>query len=214
MSRKQNVPILKHDSYIRSYFKDQADPGLVHTPAAGHFQLHHKCLWKNVIQTHRLDFYMVILVTAGEGIQTLGLRQYYVQKNSLCFISPAMIASWESGEEEQHRGYFCTFSEDFISPGMANKPFLAQLPFFQIDGPAVLQLNEEQMAYFTALFELMQADYSARNSYIDHVFRSHLQALLYKTYALYYEGGASLPKTKRQVYTYSKPLQIYICRTL
>ena len=186
MTKNGKIPILKSDSYRTSYFKHEPQPNktLLTISTVQHFEIHRRCIWKNIIPAHRLDFYLVFIVTGGEGIHTFGLKEHYIKKNMLCFIGPNMISSWQS-EAEDHQGFFCTFSDDFFNLGRENKRFLSELPFFQIDGNAVLHLTDEQMHYYLSLFELMHAEYEHKNEYSENVLRSQLQVILNKAYSQY-----------------------------
>jgi AraC-like DNA-binding protein len=175
--------LLQGDSYGETYFRHQPTGlPLPETALTGHFQLHNRCIWKNAIPAHRLDFYLVFLVTAGEGIHAFGLQEHYIRKNMLCFMGPNVINAWHS-EQEEHRGVFCAFSEDFFNLGRENKQFLSTLPFFQIDGYAVLHLSEEQMNSYTALFKLMEAEYRNSTHFTDEILRGYLHALIHKAQA-------------------------------
>lgn len=90
-----------------------------------------RCLWNDVIEAHRLDFYIIFLTTEGDGKQTLGLNEYTVAKNRLGFIGPSVISAWHSQSETQD-GYFIASSEEFYA-FFHNKKSLSQLPFFQLE---------------------------------------------------------------------------------
>jgi AraC-like DNA-binding protein len=180
MVKQKQIPILKSDSYAKSYFKHEPDNrNLLAASSGPYFEIQNKCIWKNNIGAHRLDFYMVFIVTQGEGFHRFGLKEHYIQKNMLCFVGPDMVSSWQS-EADDHQGFFCAFSDDFFNLCSANKQFLTELPFFQIDGNAVLQLTDEQTEYYLSLFKLMKTEHENRNNYSDAVLRSLLQAILNK----------------------------------
>jgi AraC family transcriptional regulator, transcriptional activator of pobA len=182
MIRKERIPILKKDNYRKSYFKHSVPSTSPTPPPDRHFEINHRCVWPEVIDAHRLDFYMIFVVTRGEGIHTFGPKEYYIQPNTLCFISPDMVSSWRADAEEQ-QGYFVSFSETFFSAGCENKKFLQELPFFQLDGHAVLALNAEQTQYFLTIFQLMHTEYNNGSSYSPDILRSQLQLLLHKANA-------------------------------
>lgn len=184
MSKKtKNIPLLKKEAYGRTYFKHAPQ---THIPknanAVNYFEIHNRCLWTDVIQAHRLDFYMIFLVTEGSGKQSVGVNDYEIGKNTIGFIGPDVISSWVSETEEQ-RGYFCTFSADFYTTTWENKHFLCRLPFFQIDGRAMLQLSESQMEFYKPLFQLMQEEYNNTGTSSAGVIRGLLHAILNKANA-------------------------------
>jgi AraC family transcriptional regulator, transcriptional activator of pobA len=182
----KTIPLLQGESYQQSYFKQPLPilPATASLSPFEHIQIHYRCNWKNVIPSHRLPYYMVFLVMEGEGIHTFGTREYYIRPNMLCFLSPDVINSWYS-EEEEHRGFFCTFSDDFFNLGLENKRFLSELPFFQLDGEAALHLSDEQMNTYIALFRLMEGEYKNPTKHTDQILRSYLHALLNKAFAAY-----------------------------
>jgi AraC family transcriptional activator of pobA len=184
MNKNDKIPIVKGSSFSRHYLKDdliQNSPVIANNPFQ-QFEIHQRCTWKNTIQPHRLDFYLVFLVTEGEGVHRFGLQDHYIRKNMLCFVGPHMISSWTS-EADEHRGYFCTFSDDFFNTGREDKQFLQTLPFFQIDGNGVLCLTNEQAQYYLTLFSLMQKEYENKNEYSDNILRSQLHVLLNKAHS-------------------------------
>ena len=182
MKKNGEIPLFKQDAYHTSYLKAALKERKSVASPVQHFEMHRRCLWKDTIQPHRLDFYLVFLVTAGEGIHTFGIKEHYIKENMLCFVGPHMISSWHA-EVDEHRGIFCTFSEEFFNADRQNKQFLSELPFFQIDGNAVLHLSDEQMQYYLSLFTMMDEEYQQRNEFSADVLRSQLQVLLYKAHA-------------------------------
>ena len=181
-----HIPLLKSDCYRSVYFKHPPLQAPLVNPVASlqHFEIHNRCIWKNTATAHRLDFYMVFLVTAGEGTHRMGLHEHDLRKNMLCFVGPNVISSWDwTGDD--HRGYFCSFSDDFFNTGRNDKQFLSRLPFFQIDGHAVLDLSDEQAGQYASLFQLMEREYARRGTHNDEVLRSCLHALVHKAHSEY-----------------------------
>ena len=160
MPEKKDVPLLKSDRYRQVYFKQAPAAEVTHGnwPSLEHFEIHHRCIWNDVVPAHRLDFYMVFLVTAGEGVHHFGIQEHRLGKHMLCFVGPDMINSWQMTTHDQ-RGYICTFSDDFFHAGLADRQVLSRLPFFQLDGRPVMQLSEAGAAEYTALFALMEREY-------------------------------------------------------
>ncbi|HEY5822788.1 MAG TPA: helix-turn-helix transcriptional regulator [Cyclobacteriaceae bacterium] len=182
MVRQQRIPILKSNTYQKSYFKQEtARPSL--TSSSNHyFEINKRCLCKESIAPHRLDFYMVFLVTRGEGTHTSGSKEHHIHENMLGFIGPDMVNSWQAEMAEQH-GFFVSFSESFFNEGHENKHFLQQLPFYHMDGNSVLRLNEEQTSYYLNLLQLMLEEYQNGSVHSAPILRAQLQLLLHKANA-------------------------------
>ena len=183
MKKTKDIPLLKKETYAKAYFKHAPQsPSISKLSAFNYFEIHNRCLWTDLIEAHRLDFYMIFLVTEGAGKQSLGVNDYSVGKNTIGFVGPNVINSWVSETKEQ-RGYFCAFSGDFYQTTWENKHFLCRLPFFQIDGKATLELSESQMKFYQGLFQIMDEEYKAEGPSSAGVVRGILHALLHKANA-------------------------------
>jgi AraC-like DNA-binding protein len=203
--KSDNIPLFKYQTYQNSYLKEEyrKNESLASSSSIKHFDIHKRCTFNDTIQSHRLDFYAVFIVTKGEGIHSFGIREHYIKNNMLCFIGPDMISSWQS-ETNEHQGIFCSFSDSFFYAGKENKYFLSELPFFKIDGNSVLHLTDEQMQYYLSLFNLMYEEHQQQNEYADDVLRSYVQLILSKANSQYHteqcradkpdKGGLSLLK--------------------
>lgn len=186
--KRDKIPVLKGDLYRQSYFKNMAaqEASFASRSDAQHFEIHERCLFRDVILPHRLDYYLVFVVAEGEGLQMFGSEEHYIKPNMLCFVSPNVISSWKAGDHvDEHKGYLCTFSDDFFNVGRDNKNYLAELPFFQIGGASVLHLSDKQMQDFLILFRQMHDEFSNGHKYSDDIFRAQLQILLAKANAIY-----------------------------
>jgi AraC family transcriptional activator of pobA len=184
----QHIPILKSNKYRLTYFKDEIPVRGSEFSAVQHIEVHDRRMCKSAIDTHRLDFYLVSLATKGEGMHIFGTKQYDIKENTLCFIGPGVISSWQA-QAVTHEGIFCTFSEDFFNLGRINKQFLQEIPFFHPDGKAVLELTKEMATDCLALFTMMHNEYSSRNIYSHEILRSFLHVLLNKVYAWHRDQG-------------------------
>jgi len=190
-----DVPLLKSDRYRQVYLK-QAPAGSMtknSSPSLGHFEIHHRCIWNDVVPAHRLDFYMIFLITAGEGVHRFGLQEHRLRKHMLCFVGPDMINSWEMASGDQ-RGYICSFSDDFFHAGLADRRVLSRLPFFRLEGRPVVQLTETEAEEYSALFQLMEREYGKvhnKKQNSSEVLRGYLHALIGKARSNYDEDGVT-----------------------
>lgn len=183
-SKKDRISILKPWGYHRVYFKHPvAKETFQYSMPGQHFEIRNRCLWTDVIEAHRLDFYIIFFTTEGEGRQTLGLNEYAVSKNTLGFIGPDVISAWQSDSERQG-GYFIAFSDDFYT-GFNYNGRLRDLPFFQLDGEAVLKLSDPETSFYLSLFQMIEAEHKRREPQSDDVIRGLLHALLNKALSRY-----------------------------
>ncbi|RSK47503.1 helix-turn-helix domain-containing protein [Hymenobacter rigui] len=190
--KRPAVPVLSGRAYHQLFFQGEGR-SLAPVPSGSttieHFEIHrrddfrYKC--KDTIEANRLDFYLIFIVTGGEGVHTFGAETHYVRENMLCFIGPHTITSWQTTVPD-HQGYFCAFSEDFFNVDRADKGLLRSLPFFRVGGGAsTLPLTSEQTRYFLDLLQHMEADYLAGPAAHAALLRAQLQLLLQRAYALY-----------------------------
>jgi AraC-like DNA-binding protein len=175
-SVKHKIPVINGSNFRDKYFYPADVP-----IDSGRFEIHrredeaYRC--QPLITSNRLDFYMVVLVTGGEGIKTFGTKEYYIRKGVLCFIPPGMVTNWESVVDE-HQGYIMTFDEHLL-------PNLHMYPFFQVDGCPVITLNEEQQQYFYHYFQEIEREYIADQPHKLELIRALLTVIFIKTQQLY-----------------------------
>jgi AraC family transcriptional regulator, transcriptional activator of pobA len=146
--------------------------------SVSHFEIHCRSDYhfrcKEFVTPNRLDFYMVSIITGGEGIKTIGAQEYYLKRGTLCFVSPEQITSWQSIVDD-HAGWSCVFTEDYLD---------TEYPFFKIDGNAVLELDESQLDYFTRFFEEIAAEYNGENPLKKDIIKAFLTIILKKAQGL------------------------------
>lgn len=175
-SAKHKIPVITGSNFRDKYFY----PADARTDTSK-FEIHrredeaYRC--QPLITSNRLDFYMVVLVTGGEGIKTFGTKEYYIRQGMLCFIAPGMVTNWESVVDE-HQGYIMTFDEQIL-------PSLAAYPFFQVDGCPVITLNEEQQHYFHHYFQEIEKEYQSDHPQKLDLIKALLRVVLIKTQQLY-----------------------------
>lgn len=175
-SAKHKIPVITGRNFRDKYFYPAETGGY-----QGLFDIHrredeaYRC--QPLITANRLDFYMVVLVTGGEGIKTFGTKEYYIRKGMLCFIAPGMVTNWESIVDE-HQGYIMTFDEQIL-------PNLHTFPFFQVDGCPVITLDEEQQQYYQHYFGEIEKEYQSDRPRKMELVKALLTVVLIKTQHLY-----------------------------
>ena len=180
-SRSSQIPLLRDAEVSKLYFDQPIDDQRGNS-LRGQFHFHHRCDLKTSIPPHRADLYTVILVTDGEGVHTLGTRDYFIGKNMLCFVGPNVINAWNASDDN-HRGFFCSFSDEFFSEVPGNKICLSDLPFFEIDGNAVIELGNERAADYITLFRMIEREHASINQHSPDILRGFLQVLIAKAKA-------------------------------
>jgi AraC family transcriptional activator of pobA len=182
------IPLL-NDNLFHHYYFGHPSVAIDRTFPDEYIEVHSRCILKNSIPAHRLDFYMIFLVTSGEGIHISGSKEYYTRKNMLCFAGPNIIQSWLA-EGDKNQGYLLTFSDEFFNAGRTNKQFLSGLPFFQIDGDAAVCVSDVEMTAYTSLFQMIEAEYRSGSRFSNDTLRGYIQALISKARSTQARAGS------------------------
>jgi AraC-like DNA-binding protein len=177
------IPLIKGEQYENHYFRHAPDAANIR---GEHFGIYHRCMLRDNILAHRLDFYMIFLTHSGEGLHTFGPKEHYIRKNMLGFVGPHVVSSWTANHQD-NRGFVCFFSEEFFQANLADKQYLSNLPFFQLGGNPVLCLSEDEADEFTALFSMIDKESKQPRASLD-VLRGFVQVVLGKASTKYRES--------------------------
>ena len=125
----------------------------------------------------RRDFYKVSLMTstctihyADKGIELDGTY--------LFFSNPHIPYSFEL-RADQHSGYACLFTEEFVKATDRSES-LQQSPLFKIGGTPVFKLNAEQAAYVTGIFHKMLAEQNTDYLFRNDLIRTYIQLIIHE----------------------------------
>lgn len=104
----------------------------------------------------RKDFYKITLAT-GDATYHTGDKAYRIKpgEHALIFTNREVPYRWDV-HTEYCSGYSCLFTEDFLPLHTYLRP--SDWKVFDSEGPSVFQLNEEETAHFTAIFQKMIAE--------------------------------------------------------
>lgn len=191
----KDIPTFTTGTFKKNYFQPSADVLLKNEPiynGPGHFEIHrrddYRYQCREVIPANRLDFFMVNLITGGEGIKTFGLHEYYAKRGMLCFESPGKITSWQA-KADHHAGYFCLYDAEFFQHNLQASEIIANYPFFQVDGIGAIQLDEEEIQYFNGFFQEIEKEYLSDSLFKTEIMRAFLIIIMKKAQNLYAAGN-------------------------
>lgn len=130
------------------------------------------------LPSNRRDFYKISLILEGEGIISSADKAINIKGNTISFMNPLIPYSWEPTTPNQ-TGYFCLFTEDFVSQNLKNES-LSQSPLFKTGGNHIFLLSDESIQLLGGIFENMlreiQSDYT--NKY--DLLRSYVQIIMHE----------------------------------
>lgn len=80
---------------------------------------------------------------------------------------------------ENHTGYSCVFTENFIKP-LERLTSLQQSPLFKVSGMPAFKLDSQQQSQLTDIFEAMIANEATDYIYKDDLMRNYIQLIIHE----------------------------------
>ena len=137
-----------------------------------------------VQKPHKHNFYILILITHGSGTHTIDFVTYPVKPQTVFFLSPGQVHSWQLSNDIA--GYILFFNLDFYLLGFpANK--LQQYPFLntQLQAP-VLNLSVEQTEPIIQIFQELWHETQQKGWKHQDLIRNYIDVLLIRLARFYF----------------------------
>ena len=149
-------------------------------PKTGQFNIYKRNTFActTSLPPNRRDFYKIALIMEGEGILSLADKSIKIKGNAITFMNPLIPYSWEPLSENQ-TGYFCLFTEDFVSPNLKNES-LSQSPLFKIGGNHIVLLSDESAKMLNGIFENMFKEIQSEYTNKYDLLRSYIQIIMHE----------------------------------
>jgi AraC family transcriptional activator of pobA len=125
----------------------------------------------------RRDFYKMGLVT-GDMTLYYGDKLMEITGTVLFFVNPHIPHSVVRSAKKR-TGYACLFTEAFIA-GRERKEVLQNSPLFRSDGTPIIQLDKEEAAFMTGLFQKMLAVHSSNYDHKVELIRNCIELILHE----------------------------------
>jgi AraC family transcriptional regulator, transcriptional activator of pobA len=130
---------------------------------------------RNYLSANRRDFYKILMITGGDGIFTLSLNKYLIDKPTMIFIHPNDIISWQKTSGES-AGYYLLFKKDFINHHPMLKSTIERLALFNDKSKSVICVEENDLPGFIRLWESMYNE--QENQLGDEAIQAYIQLLM------------------------------------
>lgn len=125
----------------------------------------------------RRHFYLILLSIGHSKIHyddhTLDLDGVYL------VLANARVPYATEILSEQHTGYSCVFTEEFIKP-LERLESLQQSPLFNLSGSPAYALDAGQQAQLTGLFDAMMVHDASDYLYKDDLMRNYIQLIVHE----------------------------------
>ncbi|MBB1151111.1 MULTISPECIES: helix-turn-helix domain-containing protein [unclassified Myroides] len=126
---------------------------------------------------HKNDFFQIIYITGGTGIQYIDLQAYEVKKGDIIFLNTWQQHSWTYNTTTQ--GYVLSFTPSFITQFVSDHLFVHDLPFFRrFTSHHLLGLEEELSTWVQLTMDRMLQEYETENGEYINLLRTYLLEVL------------------------------------
>lgn len=130
---------------------------------------------RNYLSANRRDFYKILMITGGDGIFTLGLNKYIIDKPTMIFIHPNDIISWQKTSGES-AGYYLLFKKDFINKHPMLRATIERLALFNDKSKNIICVGENDLPGFIRLWESMYNE--QENQLGDEAIQAYIQLMM------------------------------------
>lgn len=129
---------------------------------------------------HRVQFYHILYITAGEGIHHIDFRPYSFSPGSLLFISQGQVHSFEVRPDIQ--GYMVVFTAEYLQKNLIHSDIVSfyRLYNYHLHEP-VIQPQETSGEDFHSIFKEIKMEYGCPDRFAnEEILRLLLKILLLK----------------------------------
>ncbi|MFC5269571.1 helix-turn-helix domain-containing protein [Adhaeribacter terreus] len=138
-------------------------------------------------EPHKHDFYIVILITKGSGTHTIDFKKYEVRPNTIFFMKPGQVHSWEISEDADGMVVFFT-SEFYLKEFPYRK--LYDFPFFNaLLYQPKLTVSEAGKMLILQVYEALQKEYAVPVFMRNEMLRSYLNIMFINLARMYHAQG-------------------------
>ena len=144
---------------------------------------------------HRVEFYLLLLVTEGNGFHRIDFTDYPYESGSIISIRKDQIQFFSI---ENLSGYLLLFLEEFIVSYLEKQEALKAIQLFnELLGTPKIKLDKEDFQEILQLVQDMEREYfQMRDKYSLGIIRSQLHILITKLYRAKYKQEAKLQTKK------------------
>lgn len=162
------------------YERNAQNEGLqcIKTPGVGHFNVFSRENCSSITPYSRRDYYKISLII-GKGKLHYADKWMCVDKPALLFSNPVIPYSWEA-EDDNHKGFFCLFTDHFLYDGN-RLGTLQESPLFRIGGTPIFFIDEEQQKTVSDIFIKMMTEIQSDYLHKYDMLRAYLHLLIHET---------------------------------
>ncbi|MGG5207722.1 helix-turn-helix domain-containing protein [Chryseobacterium sp. MIQD13] len=127
---------------------------------------------------YRRDFYKISMISEGTGIVNYADKSIKIDRPAVTFLNPLIPYSWEPTSVNQS-GYFCLFTEEFVSQTLKNES-LSQSVLFKAGGDHIFFPDDESLALLKTVYENMMHEIQSDYLHKYDLIRSYVQIIMHE----------------------------------
>ena len=132
---------------------------------------------------HRVSFFILMVITEGEGEHTIDFKKYAYQKGTVLTIRKDQVHQFH---KSQSNGYILIFTDDFLQRYLEKLEAIKNLQLFnELIGSPKLQLNELEFIEVEHLVkEVKKEFFNKKDEYSQGIIRSFIHILISRLYRI------------------------------
>ncbi|WPU99187.1 AraC family transcriptional regulator [Mucilaginibacter sp. cycad4] len=131
----------------------------------------------NYISPNRRDFYKILFISRGEGLFSLGMNNYHVDRPCIFFIHPNEIISWRSISPTLS-GHYCLFKKKYVDSYPTLKYAMDKHKLFSDISRSVINLDQSAVTAIDALYEQMHTQVAEGGELTEETLQVYLQLII------------------------------------
>lgn len=148
-----------------------------------------KYLDHNIEKSHKVEFYLILLITEGNGCHTIDFTDYKLERGTLLTIRKDQIHSFF--KSDSIKGYLFLFTDEFLISYLEKLEAQKSLQLFnELLGVPKIQLLETELDTVKDIASRIENEYfSVMDEYSLGIIRSELHVLVTKLYRIKSKGN-------------------------
>ena len=150
----------------------------------------------DITQPHKIEFFNVLFVTAGQGSHTIDFTDYQYRKGTILTIRQDQIQNFSRSPSA--KGYLLLFTEDFLASHFSRLQVLRSFQLFNelLTSPKI-ELNESDFQEILSFIKSIEAEYNENDDeFSSSIIRSALHMLVIKLFRIKALHGQKLKRSK------------------
>jgi len=149
----------------------------------------------NPEEHHRVNFFLLLIITEGQGSHMIDLQEYECSRGTILTIRKDQIHRFT---KSSYDGYMLLFTDEFLIQYLDKQENLKSLQLFnELLGSPKVHLDEADLLPILALIHRMKEEYlEVKDDYSLEILRSELHILVTKLYRSKSQKGAIIHQRK------------------